>query len=119
MENKHIQNYQNENTNNKNRKINSGEIHIHKNEYIKNEDKTQNKYHIHEAAYMDEHMQEYVGQHIYEHTHVDEHGKAHTHTHNPETVKNELNRIARIIGHMKSIKTMIESGETAVKFLSS
>lgn len=46
MENKHIQNYQNENTNNKNRKINSGEIHIHKNEYIKNEDKTQNKYHI-------------------------------------------------------------------------
>lgn len=35
MENKHIQNYQNENINNKNRKINSGEIHIHKNEYIK------------------------------------------------------------------------------------
>ena len=35
MENKHIQNYQNENTNKKNRKINSGEIHIHKNECIK------------------------------------------------------------------------------------
>ena len=33
MENKHIQNYQNENINNKNRKINSGEIHIYKNEY--------------------------------------------------------------------------------------
>ena len=33
MENKHIQNYKNENTNNKNRKINSGEIHIYKNEY--------------------------------------------------------------------------------------
>lgn len=107
MENKHIQNYQNENINNKNRKINSGEIHIHKNEYIKNEDKTQNKYHIHEAAYMDEHMQEYVGQHIYE----------HTHTHNPETVKNELNRIARIIGHMKSIKTMIESGRDCSEVL--
>lgn len=119
MENKHIQNYKNENTNNKNRKINSEEIHIHKNEYIKNEDKTQNKYHIHEAAYMDEHMQEYVGQHIYEHTHVDEHGKAHTHTHthNPETVKNELNRIARIIGHMKSIKTMIESGRDCSEVL--
>ena len=116
---KTIKNYQNENTNNKNRKINSGEIHIHKNEYIKNEDKTQNKYHIHEAAYMDEHMQEYVGQHIYEHTHVDEHGKAHTHTHthNPETVKNELNRIARIIGHMKSIKTMIESGRDCSEVL--
>ena len=117
MENKHIQNYKNENTNNKNRKINSGETHIHKNEYIKNEDKTQNKYHIHEAAYMDEHMQKYVGQHIYEHTHVDEHGKAHTHTHNPETVKNELNRIARIIGHMKSIKTMIESGRDCSEVL--
>ena len=33
MENKHIQNYRNENTNNKNSKINSGEIHIYKNEY--------------------------------------------------------------------------------------
>lgn len=44
------------------------------------------------------------------HTHVDANGNVHTHTHSPETVKNELNRIARIIGHMKSIKIMIESG---------
>ena len=65
MENKHIQNYKNENTNNKNSKINSREIHIHKNKYIKNKDEKQNKYHIHEAAYMDEHMQEYAEQHIY------------------------------------------------------
>ena len=35
MENKHIQNYKNENTNNKNRKKNSGETQIQKNEYIK------------------------------------------------------------------------------------
>lgn len=46
------------------------------------------------------------------HTHVDANGNVytHTHTHSPQIVKNELNRIARIIGHMKSIKIMIESG---------
>ena len=41
----------------------------------------------------------------------------HTHTHSPQIVKNELNRIARIIGHMKSIKIMIESGRDCSEVL--
>ena len=53
------------------------------------------------------------------HTHVDTNGNVytHTHTHSPQIVKNELNRIARIIGHMKSIKIMIESGRDCSEVL--
>ena len=53
------------------------------------------------------------------HTHVDANGNVytHTHTHSPKIVKNELNRIARIIGHMKSIKIMIESGRDCSEVL--
>ena len=53
------------------------------------------------------------------HTHVDANGNVytHTHTHSPQIVKNELNRIARIIGHMKSRKIMIESGRDCSEVL--
>lgn len=58
-------------------------------------------------------------EHSHTHTHIDENGNmhSHTHTHSPEVVKSELNRIARIIGHMKSVKTMIESGRDCSEVL--
>ena len=40
------------------------------------------------------------------HTHV--HGE-HTHTHSPEHKKSVLNRMSRIIGHMESVKKMVEN----------
>lgn len=121
MKNKHIQKYRNEN-NERNKGANKTEnIYIQKNEYKKHENNFHEKEHIHDDVYMDEHIQEYVGQETYQHihTHVDENGNVHTHTHthSPQTVKNELNRIARIIGHMKSIKIMIESGRDCSEVL--
>ena len=41
-----------------------------------------------------------------EHVHV--HGE-HTHTHSPEHKKAVLNRMSRIIGHMESVKKMVEN----------
>lgn len=121
MENKHIQKYRNENNKRNNRDKKTGNKYIHKNECEKYENNFREKIHIHEDVYMDEHSQEYVGQQTYQHihTHVDENGNVHTHahTHSPQTVKNELNRIARIIGHMKSIKIMIESGRDCSEVL--
>ena len=112
MENKHIQKYRNKNNERNNSGENTENKHIQKNKYEKCENNFHEKMHIHEDVYMGKHSQEYVGQQTYQHihTHVDENGNVHTHTHSPQTVKNELNRIARIIGHMKSIKIMIESG---------
>ena len=97
MKEKHIQNSRNENMKENYTKKQQDKNHIQENKYIKNEKN------LHEHT----------------HTHVGADGKVytHTHTHSPEIVKNELNRIARIIGHMKSIKIMIESGRDCSEVL--
>ncbi len=47
------------------------------------------------------------------HSHQDGHGHMHTHT---ET-KLVLNRMAKIIGHMESVKTMVENGRDCTEVL--
>lgn len=77
--------------------------------------------HISEGQETNQHTHESRETSVYQHTHthVDANGNVytHTHTHSPQIVKNELNRIARIIGHMKSIKIMIESGRDCSEVL--
>ncbi|MCQ2982682.1 MAG: metal-sensing transcriptional repressor [Treponemataceae bacterium] len=65
------------------------------------------------------------------HTHIDEHGNVYTHSHDQDLhhdhthahghthtqTKNVLNRMAKIIGHMESIKTMIENGRDCTEVL--
>lgn len=48
-----------------------------------------------------------------EHTHTHEHGHPHVH----ENTKAVLNRMARIIGHMESIKRMVEDGRDCSEVL--
>lgn len=67
--------------------------------------------------------------HVHEHTHNHEntdgacaehahgHGHSHTHTHDPEQVKSVLNRISRAIGHLESIKRMVEDGRDCSEVL--
>lgn len=40
--------------------------------------------------------------------HEHDHGKEHNHVHSEEHTRQAINRINRIIGHAKSVKTMIE-----------
>ena len=53
---------------------------------------------------------------VYEHTHIHAHDNEHVphchggHTHTHENTKAVLNRLARAIGHLESIKKMVESG---------
>ncbi len=47
--------------------------------------------------------------HTHEHEH--HHGHSHTHTHDPEQIKAVLNRLSRCIGHMQSVKRMVEENE--------
>ncbi len=52
---------------------------------------------------------EHAHTHIHDgHTHTHVHGE-HTHTHSPEHKKSILNRMSRIIGHMESVKKMVEN----------
>ncbi len=49
------------------------------------------------------------------HTHDHEHGHGHTHSHTH--TKAVLNRLSRAIGHMESIKRMVESGRDCTEVL--
>lgn len=65
----------------------------------------------------DQHMHRHVLEDgtIIEHTHTHDHGHGHTHSH--EHTKAVLNRLSRAIGHMESIKRMVESGRDCSEVL--
>ena len=52
-----------------------------------------------------------------EHTHEHPHSHADGHPHHHENTRAVLNRISRAIGHMESIKTMIEDGRDCSEVL--
>ena len=60
---------------------------------------------------------------VYEHTHIHAHDNEHVphchggHTHTQENTKAVLNRLARAIGHLESIKKMVESGRDCSEVL--
>ena len=59
------------------------------------------------------------GGHAHSHTHVLEDGTdvTHTHTHSHEHTKAVLNRLSRAIGHLESIKKMVEIGRDCSEVL--
>lgn len=60
--------------------------------------------HTHEDGTVHSHTHEHMHEAGIPHTH--EHGHSHTHSH--ENKKAVLNRMSRIIGHMQSVKNMVE-----------
>ncbi|SCJ81299.1 Copper-sensitive operon repressor [uncultured Ruminococcus sp.] len=59
------------------------------------------------------------GGHAHSHTHVLEDGTVvtHTHTHSHEHTKAVINRLSRAIGHLESIKKMVENGRDCSEVL--
>ena len=54
-------------------------------------------------------------EHVHEHGH--EHPHVHGHVHDPEQTKKISNRLARAIGHLESIKKMVENGRDCSEVL--
>lgn len=58
---------------------------------------------------------------IKEHTHIDKDGNVITHTHghyhSPEEKKKQINRLAKAIGHLQHVKTLIENDEDCSQVL--
>jgi len=54
-----------------------------------------------------------------EHTHEHEHGHshAHGHFHSEEEKKKQINRLAKVIGHLQHVKVMIENDEDCADVL--
>ena len=50
-------------------------------------------------------------------TEVHEHDHGHTHTHTHENTKAVLNRLSRAIGHLESIRRMVEDGRDCSEVL--
>lgn len=63
----------------------------------------------------EEHSHDHSHEHEHSHEHGHSHGHGHTHTH--EHTKAVLNRLSRAIGHMESIKRMVESGRDCSEVL--
>lgn len=55
--------------------------------------------------------------HSHEHSHEDGHAHGHGHTHTHQNTKAVLNRLSRAIGHMESIKRMVEDGRDCSEVL--
>ena len=55
--------------------------------------------------------------HVMEDGTVVEHSHLHTHTHTHQNTKAVLNRLSRAIGHLESIKRMVEDGRDCSEVL--
>jgi DNA-binding FrmR family transcriptional regulator len=64
-----------------------------------------------------EHLSQEKHTHILEDGTVVEHSHEHTHAHTHQNTKAVLNRIARAIGHLESIKRMVENGRDCSEVL--
>lgn len=51
------------------------------------------------------------------HTHEHEHGHSHGHAHTHTQTKAVINRLARAIGHLESVKRMVEDGRDCAEVL--
>ncbi len=88
--------------------------------------------HTHEHTHEQEHMHthEHTREHTYEHKHTHEQGhvhahdpesdpahghghmhRNHSHSHDPKEMRKIINRLSRLIGHLESVKRMIEDGQ--------
>ena len=78
------------------------------NEHVKAHEHTHahGQVHVHEGAEKHEHTHEHAQGH--EHSH--DHKHSHSHTHDPAEVKAISNRLAKAIGHLESVKIMVEDG---------
>lgn len=71
--------------------------------------------HIAEDGTVYEHVHDHGHTHTNEHTHG--HGHSHGHAHTHQNTKAVLNRLSRAIGHMESVKRMVEEGRDCSEVL--
>ena len=67
--------------------------------------------HDHGDGHVHSHLVEVDAEHPHEHSHDHSHGHTHTQT------KAVINRLSRAIGHLESVKRMVESGRDCTEVL--
>jgi len=71
------------------------------------------------ASNADNHEISHGDGHEHKHEHINEHNHAHhhAHTHDPKEEKAIINRLAKAIGHLESVKHMVEDGRDCSEVL--
>ena len=69
----------------------------------------------HEHHHAHEHTHTDAEGHVYTHSHGE--GEAHPHTHSHTQTKAVINRLSRAIGHLESVKRMVEDGRDCTEVL--
>ena len=72
---------------------------------------------VYEHIHTHEHEEQGHDHHEQGHTHGHEHSHAHGHTHTHANTKAVLNRLSRAIGHLESIRRMVEEGRDCSEVL--
>ena len=75
--------------------------------------------HDHHGHHHHDHGHEHTHEHTHEHSHeyMHEHGLPHEHGHVHENQKAVINRLARAIGHLEKVKSMVEEGRDCTEVL--
>lgn len=56
-------------------------------------------------------------EHVHDHEYLHSHGIPHSHPHVHENAKAVINRLSRLIGHLESVKKMVEDGRDCSEVL--
>ncbi|WP_295791113.1 metal-sensing transcriptional repressor [uncultured Veillonella sp.] len=73
--------------------------------------------HKHTHGVTMEHSHEHLHHHVHEQASDSNDGHSHGHTHSHTQTKAVLNRLSRIIGHLESVKRMVEQGRDCSEVL--
>ena len=79
------------------------------------ENEQQIYYHDHGDGHV--HAHELLPEHEHSHTHTHSHEGDHIHHHDHKQTKAVVNRLARAIGHLESVKHMVEDGRDCTEVL--
>ena len=79
------------------------------------ENEQQLYYHDHGDGYV--HAHELEPEHAHSHEHTHSHEGEHIHHHDHKQTKAVVNRLARAIGHLESVKHMVEEGRDCTEVL--
>ena len=72
---------------------------------------------IHDHEYMHAHGLSHGHEHDHDQNHGHDHVHGHGHTHSHEHTKAVLNRLSRAIGHLQSVRNMVEEGRDCAEVL--
>ena len=73
--------------------------------------------HEHEHDHAHEHDHDHAHEHDHDHAYLHAHGIPHSHGHVHENQKAVINRLSRAIGHLESVRQMVEDGRDCSEVL--